>query len=91
MKEISKKSDYIISCTGKIHLVDDSFLNESGNQILVDVWYGYKDGKPVGDINFEKVENKVQAISPVPGGVGPLTVACLFDNIFVLKKNIWRL
>lgn len=91
MKETSKKSDYIISCTGQIHLVDDSFLNESGNQILVDVGYGYKDGKPVGDINFQKVENKVQATSPVPGGVWPLTVACLFDNIFVLKKNLGRI
>jgi len=86
IKNICKKSDYIISCTGQIHLIDESYLREDQSQIIVDVGYWYKDGKPVGDVQFEKIKNKVFAYTPVPGGVWPLTVACLFDNIFVLKN-----
>lgn len=85
IKSITKKSEYIISCTGKIHLVDDSFIGDSWSQIIVDVWYGHLDGKPVGDIHIESIQDKVAAYTPVPGGVGPLTVACLFDNVFVLQ------
>lgn len=82
----TQKSDVIISCTWALHLIDDKFVNEEKNQILIDVGYGFLDGKSTGDVDFEKVENKVYAISPVPGWVGPMTVASLFGNIFM----IWR-
>jgi len=82
----TKKSDVIISCTWALHLVDDKFVNEEKIQILIDVGYGFLDWKSTGDVDFEKVENKVYAISPVPGWVGPMTVASLFGNIF----TIWR-
>jgi len=39
----------------------------------------------VGDVNIDSIASKVLAYTPVPGGIGPLTVACLFDNIFVLQ------
>lgn len=80
----TKKSDVIISCTGALHLIDDKFINEEKNQILIDVGYGFLDGKSTGDVNFEKVEDKVYAISPVPWWVGPMTVASLFGNIFTI-------
>ena len=80
----TKKSDVIISCTWALHLVDDRFINKEKNQILIDVWYWFLNGKSTGDIDFEKVENKVYAISPVPGWVGPMTVASLFGNIFTI-------
>lgn len=86
MQEICQKSDYIFSCSGQIHLLDDKFISNKNNQIIVDVWYWYKDGKAVWDVDFDLVENKIAAITPVPGWVGPITVACLFDNIFVLQK-----
>ena len=82
----TKKSDVIISCTWALHLIDDKFVNEDKNQILIDVGYWFLDWKSTGDVNFEKVENKVYAISPVPGWIGPVTVASLFGNIF----TIWR-
>jgi len=82
----TQKSDVIISCTWALHLIDDKFVNKEKNQILIDVGYGFLDGKSTGDVDFEKVENKVYAISPVPGWVGPMTVASLFGNIFM----IWR-
>ena len=85
----TKESDAIISCTWALHLIDDRFLNKDRNQILIDVWYWFLDGKSTGDIDFEKVKDKVYAISPVPGWVGPMTVASLFGNIFTIwwQKN----
>lgn len=81
----TKKSDVIISCTWALHLVDDKFINEDNNQIIIDVGYGFLNGKSTGDVDFEKVENKVYAISPVPWWVGPMTVASLFGNIFTIR------
>jgi len=81
----TQKSDVIISCTWALHLVDDRFVNAEKNQILIDVGYGFLNGKSTGDVDFEKVENKVYAISPVPWWVGPMTVASLFGNIFTIR------
>ncbi|MFA7298051.1 MAG: bifunctional 5,10-methylenetetrahydrofolate dehydrogenase/5,10-methenyltetrahydrofolate cyclohydrolase [Candidatus Absconditabacterales bacterium] len=86
IKSITKQSEYIISSTGKVHLIDDSFLGDDKTQIIIDVGYGHINGKPVGDVYIEKIKDKVSSYTPVPGGVGPITVACLFDNIFVLQS-----
>ncbi|MFA7717974.1 MAG: bifunctional 5,10-methylenetetrahydrofolate dehydrogenase/5,10-methenyltetrahydrofolate cyclohydrolase [Candidatus Absconditabacterales bacterium] len=85
IKTMTKQSAYIISCTGKVHLVDESFVRDDKTQIIVDVGYGHIEGKPVGDVNREKVAEKVSAYTPVPGGVGPLTVACIFANVITLQ------
>lgn len=90
----TKKSDAIISCTWALHLIDDRFLNKDKNQILIDVWYWFLDGKSTGDIDFEKVKDKVYAITPVPWWVWPMTVASLLGNIFRIwwqKKEIEKL
>ena len=83
----TRKSDVIISCTWALHLIDDKFINENKNQILIDVGYGFLDGKSTGDVDFEKVKDKVYAISPVPGWVWPMTVASLFGNIFTIQRQ----
>ena len=62
-------ADYIISSTGKIYLVDETFVRNDKTQIIVDVGYGHIDGKPVGDVNVDTVKNRVAAYTPVPGGV----------------------
>ena len=80
----TRESDIIISCTWALHLIDDRFVNEDKNQILIDVGYGFLDWKSTGDVDFEKVKDKIYAISPVPGWVGPMTVASLFGNIFTI-------
>ena len=87
----TKKSDVIISCTWSLHLIDENFINNEKNQIIIDVWYWFLDWKSTGDVDFENVKDKIYAISPVPGWVGPMTVACLFWNIFTIlaqKKTI---
>ncbi len=81
----TKKSDVIISCTWALHLIDDRFIDKEKNQIIIDVWYGFLDWKSTGDVDFEKVKDKVYAISPVPWWVWPMTVASLFGNVF----RIW--
>ena len=83
---VTKQSDYIISCTGKVHLVWPDFFRKDKTQIVVDVGYGHIDGKPVGDVQIEAIADMVASYTPVPGGVWPLTVACLFANIFVLQS-----
>ena len=64
-----KQSDYIISCTGQIHLVNEHFVRDDQTQIIVDVGYGHLDGKPVGDVDISKIADKVASYTPVPGGV----------------------
>jgi methylenetetrahydrofolate dehydrogenase (NADP+)/methenyltetrahydrofolate cyclohydrolase len=68
-----------------VHLVDESFIREDKSQIIVDVGYWHINGKPVGDVNIERVAEKVSAYTPVPGGVWPLTVACIFANVITLQ------
>ena len=85
----TKESDVIISCTWALHLIDNRFINEGKKQILIDVGYWFLNWESTGDVDFEKVENKVYAISPVPWWVWPMTVASLFGNIFTIwqQKN----
>lgn len=85
IKTMTKQSDIIVSCTGAVHLIGADFVRDDKTQTIIDVGYGHKDGKPVWDVDFDNVKDKVKYITPVPGGVGPLTVACLFDNVFVLQ------
>ena len=90
----TRKSDVIISCTGALHLINDKFINEEKSQILIDVGYGFLNWISTGDVDFEKVKDKVYAISPVPGWVWPMTVASLFGNIFTIwwqKEKIGKL
>ena len=83
----TQKSDIIISCTWCLHMVDDKYINENKNQIIIDVGYWFLNWKSTGDVDFEKVIDKVYAISPVPGWVGPMTVASLFGNIFIIQSQ----
>lgn len=87
IKNHCQQADYIFSATGKTHLVDTSFLANHKKQVVIDIGYGQLHGKAVGDVNFDEIENKVEHLSPVPWGVGPLTIACLFDNLFDLYEQ----
>ena len=86
MAKISKESDYIISCTWKVHLVTSDFIRNDQSQIIVDVGYGHRAGKPVWDVDIENIKDKVLAYTPIPWWIWPLTVACLFDNVFDLQE-----
>jgi methylenetetrahydrofolate dehydrogenase (NADP+) / methenyltetrahydrofolate cyclohydrolase len=90
MRQICKESDIIIAATWKMHLVDDEFIRPDQSQVVIDVGRWYIDWNPAGDVYAEKVEPLVSAITPVPGGIWPVTVASLFWNIVQLyaQRNL---
>ena len=90
IKWYCKHADYIFSWTGQIHLIDENYINDEKNQIVVDIWYWHLEWVPVGDVNFEKIKDKVLHITPVPWGVWPLTIASLFSNIFDLWEQFHK-
>jgi methylenetetrahydrofolate dehydrogenase (NADP+)/methenyltetrahydrofolate cyclohydrolase len=71
-------ADILISATGKAHLINESFVKDGC--VVVDVGIAKLDGKICGDVDFDSVIKKVSKITPVPGGVGPVTVAVLMEN-----------
>lgn len=86
--EICQSCDILISAVGKPGLITKEFVKDG--QIVVDVGISKMEGKIAGDAAFFEIEPIVAAITPVPGGVGPLTVACLFLNLLDLispKQN----
>lgn len=84
LREHCLQADIICSCTGVIHLIGADHIRHDNSQIVIDAGYGYVDGAPVGDVDFDVVASHVRAITPVPGGVGPMTVAQLFGNMVQL-------
>ena len=83
LKEFTQKSDIIISAVGKPRFLGKDFLNPAKKQVLIDVGINRVDNKLCGDIHFDEVNGSVYAITPVPGGVGPLTVLSLLENLII--------
>lgn len=80
LAELCKTADIIICAAGRAKMIDDSFV--SPGQILLDVGINFdEDGKLVGDIDFDRVEPIVEAITPVPGGVGSVTTSLLMQHV----------
>jgi methylenetetrahydrofolate dehydrogenase (NADP+)/methenyltetrahydrofolate cyclohydrolase len=79
IEEILKKSDVIVMAIGKAKFLKKEMIKEDA--IIVDVGINFENGKMVGDVDFEDVQEKAYAITPVPGGVGIVTNALLIDNI----------
>lgn len=74
-----RAADIVITAIGVPHAVTAEMA--SAKQVIVDVGITPKDGRVCGDVDFDTVSPIVRAISPVPGGVGPMTVASLFQNL----------
>jgi len=83
IEDYLKISQIIISGVGKANLINDC----QGGAILIDFGYSFQNGKIYGDINFEKLKEKANLITPTPGGTGPILVAKLFENFFKLLEN----
>ncbi len=75
-----KNADIVISCVGKAKFIKDNWIKKGA--IVIDVGISYFKGKVCGDVDFEKVKDKVSFITPVPGGVGVFTTLFLFQNLF---------
>ena len=79
LKEECLKSDIIISCTGRAGLVTADMVPDGA--VVLDIGTNFVDGKLCGDVDFQAVEKVAGAISPVPGGCGPMTVTMLIKNL----------
>ena len=83
--EITKKADVLVSATGQAFLVKADMVKDGA--VVVDVGMNHVDGKLVGDVDFDKVKEKTSYITPVPGGVGPLTVQFLMEAVVKLTRR----
>ena len=82
LREHTKRADIIISATGQAKFIDESFIAPTKNQVLIDVGINHdNEQKLCGDCDFDKVATKLAAITPVPHGVGPMTVFSLIENL----------
>ncbi len=78
LKAECQKADILVAAVGQANLVKSDWVKK--DSIIIDVGINKVEEKIVGDVDFESVKDKVKAITPVPGGVGPMTIACLLKN-----------
>lgn len=78
MKDICREADILVAAVGVPRLIDADYVKEGA--VVIDVGINRVDGKLCGDVDFASVEPKASLITPVPKGVGPMTVCMLLDN-----------
>ena len=90
LKQLCLTADILVAAVGKAHMVKSDWVKSDCVVIDVGINRLEENGnkKIVGDVDFENIKNKVKAITPVPGGVGPMTISCLLNNTFKAYKRI---
>ena len=93
IEEVCKKADIIVAAVGRPRMIKGDWIKKGAividvgiNRIEIDI-DGEKKNKLVGDVNFKDAFKHASAITPVPGGVGPMTIACLLRNTTIAFKN----
>lgn len=84
LSTITKQADILIVAVGKKHIITKDMIKE--NAIVIDVGINRIDNKLYGDVDFDNVKTKASYISPVPGGVGPMTVVEIGQNVIEAYK-----
>ena len=85
LKKEAKSADIIVVAIGEPNFINKGFVKKG--QVIIDVGITKIGDNLFGDVDFKKVSGVVKAISPVPGGVGPMTVVSLFDNLLIAYKR----
>lgn len=86
LKEITSKADVLVVAIGQAKFIKKDYVKDQA--IVVDVGMDRDDqGKLCGDVDFEDVKDKVSMITPVPGGVGPMTITALVDQVIELAEG----
>ena len=80
-----RKAEVLIVAVGKANLVKGEWIKEGA--IVIDVGINRVEGKLLGDVEFEEAKKRASWITPVPGGVGPVTTAMLLKNTVTAAKN----
>ena len=86
LESIVKEADIVVAALGRPKFVTANMIKDGA--VVIDVGINRTDnGKLVGDVDFENIENKASYITPVPGGVGPMTIAMLMNNVVKAAKE----
>ena len=85
ISEMTKQADILICAIGKPKFITADMVKE--NAVVIDVGINRLEDKIVGDVDFENIEKKASYITPVPGGVGPMTIAMLMKNVVKACKG----
>lgn len=85
LKDYLKRADIVVVGVGKPDFIQGSDLKPGA--VVIDVGMNFVNGKAVGDVNFDSVQSIASYITPVPGGVGPMTIATLLENTITLAEN----
>ncbi|HCH28488.1 MAG TPA: bifunctional methylenetetrahydrofolate dehydrogenase/methenyltetrahydrofolate cyclohydrolase FolD [Ruminococcaceae bacterium] len=85
LSDITSRADILVSSVGKANFVTADMVKEGA--VVIDVGMNRNDGKLCGDVVFEEVSKKASYITPVPGGVGPMTIAMLMKNTLTAAKR----
>ncbi len=86
IRSVAKLGDILIVAVGKPNMVDDTYIKEGAT--VIDVGINRTEDGLTGDVQFEKAVEKAGYITPVPRGVGPMTIACLLENTLKCYKKI---
>ena len=84
LKKMVLKSDLVVACAGKPNLIRGEWIKEGS--VVIDVGTTEVKGKLAGDVEFEEAKKRAAFITPVPGGIGPLTVTMLMKNLIVAYR-----
>ena len=85
LKEVCKNADILVAAVGRPNFVTADMVKDGA--VVIDVGINRVDGKLIGDVNFDEVCEKASYITPVPGGVGPMTIAMLMQNTLTAAKK----
>ena len=83
--EFTRDADILISICGKAEFIVANMIKSGA--IIIDAGTIKKGSKVYGDVNFDSIKNKARFVTPVPGGVGPMTVAMLLDNLVSMSRS----
>ncbi len=78
-------ADIIVSCVGRKNLIRGNMVKRGA--VVIDAGFTFSHGRPYGDVNFAEVSPKAKYITPTPGGVGPVTVAALLNNVALMAER----
>ena len=85
LTEYTKLADVIISAAGQANLITADMIKE--NAVIIDVGINHVNGHLVGDVAFDEVKDNASWITPVPGGIGPITVEFLMEQVIKLTRK----
>jgi len=88
LRAVCRRADILVAAVGVVDLIKGEWIKSGA--VVIDVGMNRADGKPTGDVEFEAARDRARLITPVPGGVGPMTIAMLMRNTLEAAKAAAR-